>query len=136
MPEAFAKEVWLMTPIIIEVVAPMLSSVEMSCRGCSVIMDSLGLKKQDRQFCAEGYPEDWKEAVEQLKVWISEISRLYRHRILIRVIDAQTPVGLWKQIRHRVFKFPAFIVNKKKTYVGWNPRELESVIDAEVRRTS
>jgi hypothetical protein len=131
----FAKEVWFMTPVILEVVAPMLSSVEMSCRGCSAIMDSLGLKKQDRQSCADGYPEDWKEAVEQLTVWIAEISRLYRHRILIRVIDAQTPMGLWKQIRHRVFKFPAFIVNKKKTYIGWNPRELESVIDAEVRRT-
>jgi hypothetical protein len=124
-----------MTPVILEVVAPMLSSVEMSCRGCGLIMDTLGLKKQDRQACTAGYPEDWKEAVEHLAAWIAEISRLYRHRILIRVIDAQSPMGLWKQIRHRVFKFPAFIVNKKKTYIGWNPRELESVIDEEVRRT-
>jgi hypothetical protein len=124
-----------MTPVILEVVAPMLSSVEMSCRGCGLIMDTLGIRKQDRQACAAEYPEDWKEAVEHLAAWIAEISRLYRHRILIRVIDAQSPVGLWKQIRHRVFKFPAFIVNKKKTYVGWNPGELESVIDEEVRRT-
>ena len=125
-----------MTPVILEVVAPMLSSVEMSCRGCGLIMDTLGLKKQDRQACTEEYPEDWKEAVDHLAGWIAEISRLYRHRILIRVIDAQSPMGLWKQVRHRVFKFPAFIVNKKKTYVGWNPRELESVIDEEVRRTA
>ena len=124
-----------MTRVILEVVAPMLSSVEMSCLGRGLIMDTLGLKKQDRQACTAGYPEDWKEAVEHLTAWIAEISRLYRHRILIRVIDAQSPMGLWKQIRHRVFKFPAFIVNRKKTYVGWNPRELELVIDEEVRRT-
>jgi hypothetical protein len=42
---------------------------------------------------------------------------------------------MWKQFRHRVFKFPAFIVNKKKAYVGWDRRELESVIDEEVKRT-
>jgi len=125
-----------MTPVILEVVAPMLSSVEMSCRGCGLIMDTLGLKKQDRQACTQGYPQDWKEAVELLTAWIGEISHLYRHRILIRVIDAQSPMGLWKQLRHRVFRFPAFIVNKKKTYVGWDPRELESVIDEEVRRTA
>jgi hypothetical protein len=124
-----------MTPVILEVVAPMLSSVEMGCRGCGLIMNAVGLKNQDRQAAKEGYPEDWKEAVEQLSTWISDISRLYRHRILIRVIDAQSPAGMWKQIRHRVFKFPAFIVNKKKTYIGWNPRELESFIDEEVRKT-
>lgn len=125
-----------MTPVILEVIAPMLSSVEMGCRGCGTIMDVLGLKKQDRQSCAAGYPDDWKEAVERLTDWIAEISRLYRHRILIRVIDAQTPMGLWKQIRHRVFTFPAFVVNRKKTYVGWDPQELEVVIDEEVRKTS
>jgi hypothetical protein len=124
-----------MTPVILEVVAPMLSSVEMGCRGCGLSRNAVGLKNQDRQAAKEGYPEDWKEAVEQLSTWISDISRLYRHRILIRVIDAQSPAGMWKQIRHRVFKFPAFIVNKKKTYIGWNPRELESFIDEEVRKT-
>ena len=125
-----------MTPVLLEVIAPMLSSVEMSCRGCGAIMGALGLRNQDRKASTEGYPEDWKEAVEELSAWISDLSRLYRHRILIRVIDAQSPAGIWKQVRHRVFNFPAFIVNKKKTYVGWNPRELESVIDEEVKKAS
>jgi hypothetical protein len=124
-----------MTPVILEVVAPMLSSVEMSCRGCGLIMETVGLRKQDRNACVEGYPEDWKEATDFLAKWVGEISRLYRHRILIRIIDAQSPLGMWKQLRHRVFKFPAFIVNKKKAYVGWDHKELESVIDEEVKRT-
>jgi hypothetical protein len=61
--------------------------------------------------------------------------RLYRHRVRIRIIEAQSPLGIWKQLRHRVFKFPAFIVNKRRAYVGWNHEELESLIDAEVTTT-
>ena len=122
-----------MTPVILEVLAPMLSSLEMGCRGCGLIMEAVGLKKQDRKACAEGYPEDWKEATDYLAKWIGEISRLYRHRILIRVIDAQSPLGVWKQLRHRVFKFPAFIVNRNKAYVGWDYKELEFLLDDEVR---
>jgi hypothetical protein len=124
-----------MRPVVLEVVAPMLSTTEMSCRGCGLVMDTLGLKSKDRRSNVEGYPEDWKEAVDHLAKWIAEISRLYRHRILIRIIDAQSPLGMWKQLRYRVFKFPAFIVNRKKAYVGWEPRELESLIDGEVKAT-
>jgi hypothetical protein len=122
-----------MKPVVLEVVAPVMSSMEIGCLGCGLVMDTLGLRSKTRRSCAEEYPEDWKDALDYLAKWIGEISRLYRHRILIRIIDAQSPVGMWKQLRHRVFKFPAFIVNKKKAYVGWDPKELESLIDGEVR---
>ena len=122
-----------MDTIELEVVAPMLSALEMSCRGCGMIFGSLGLRKKYRNACTDDYPDDWKEAVNILSQWIGEISSLYRHRIRIRVIDAQSPLGLWKQIRYRVFRFPAFIVDRKRTYVGWNPGELEALIDARIR---
>ena len=122
-----------MKPVLVEVVAPMLSSVEMTCRGCGAIMDSIGLRSQDRNACANEYPDDWKFAVASLSEWIGDLSRLYRHRILIRIIDAQSPHGLWKQLRHRVFKFPAFIVDKNKTYIGWEHGKLEAIIDERMR---
>lgn len=122
-----------MNRILIEVVAPMLSSVEMSHFGSEVIFSCLGLKEEDRHACRDAYPHDWKEAVDYLSGWIEEISRLYRHRILIRVIDAQSPLGFWKQLRHRVFRFPAFIVDKKHTYAGWDYRKLENLIDARLQ---
>ena len=122
-----------MKPILLEVVAPMLSSVEMGCQGCSCIFGALGIKSKDRAACADGYPEDWKAAVGYLGNWIRDLSRLYRHRLRIRVIDAQSPLGLWKQIRHKVFRFPAFIVNQKGTYIGWDSGDLETLIDGYVR---
>jgi hypothetical protein len=121
-----------MNPIHLEVVAPMLSTVEMSCRGCGSIFDYLGLRSKYRRTCANEYPDDWKEAADYLSKWIRDISSLYQHRIQIRVIDAQSPMGLWKQLRHRVFRFPAFIVDRRKTYIGWDYKELEALIDERI----
>jgi hypothetical protein len=123
-----------MSPVILEVVAPMLSTVEMSCRGCGFIFGYVGLKDKYRNACTNEYPDEWKLAVDRLSRWLQEISYLYRHRIQIRVIDAQSPLGLWKQIRYRLFRFPAFIVNKRRTYIGWDSGQLENLIDERIRQ--
>ena len=121
-----------MDPILLEVVAPMLSTVEISCRGCGSIMGYVGLREKYRDECTNEYPDDWKQAVDYVSKWINEISSLYQHRIRIRVIDAQSPLGLWKQIRYRLFRFPAFIVDRKRTYIGWDYGELETLIDERI----
>ena len=121
-----------MNPILLEVVAPMLSTVEISCRGCGSIMGYVGLREKYRNACTNEYPDDWKQAVDYVSKWINEISSLYQHRIRIRVIDAQSPLGLWKQIRYRLFRFPAFIVDRKRTYIGWDYGELETLIDERI----
>jgi hypothetical protein len=123
-----------MSPVILEVLAPMLSTVEMSCRGCGFIFGYVGLKDKYRNACTNEYPDEWKLAVDRLSRWLQEISYLYRHRIQIRVIDAQSPLGLWKQIRYRLFRFPAFIVNKRRTYIGWDSGQLENLIDERIRQ--
>jgi len=119
-------------PILLEVVAPMLSTVEISCWGCGSIMGYVGLRDKYRDACTNEYPDDWKQAVDYVSKWINEISSLYQHRIRIRVIDAQSPLGLWKQIRYRLFRFPAFIVDRKRTYIGWDYGELETLIDERI----
>ena len=121
-----------MNPIILEVIAPMLSTVEINCRPCRFMFDTLGLRRKYRNSCENEYPEEWKQAVGYLSAWIHEMSNLYRHRLQIRVIDAQSPLGLWMQIRHRLFRFPAFIVDKKHTYIGWDTQQLEALIDARI----
>ena len=125
-----------MNTVLLEVVAPVLSGVEMGCRGCGFILGTVGLRNKYRNALAEEYPDDWKQAVGYLAEWIKEISSLYKHRIKIRVIDAQSPLGFWKQLRHRVFRFPAFIVDKKGTYIGWDSQELEALIDERIHKTA
>jgi hypothetical protein len=72
--------------------------------------------------------------VDYLSKWIQELSHLYRHRLQIRVIDAQSPLGLWKQIRYKLFRFPAFIVDRKLTYIGWDPKQVEALIDERIHK--
>jgi len=118
-----------MRAVLVEIVAPMMIAEAPSSFGTNTIMASLGLLKKGRHDSCSEYPADWKEALDTLSAWIGSITRLYRHRVRIRLIDAQSPLGFWKQLRYRVFRFPAFIVDGKSTYVGWNPEELEALID-------
>ena len=121
-----------MKPVLLEVIAPMLSTIEMNCRPCRFMFDTLGMGRTYRRSSASEYPEEWKQAVGYLSDWIQEMTHLYRHSLQIRVIDAQSPLGLWMQIRHRLFRFPAFVVDKKQTYIGWDARQLEALIDERI----
>lgn len=121
-----------MKPILLEVVAPMLSTFEMNCRPCRFIFDTVGIGSKHRRISENEYPEDWKQAAGSLSAWIHAMTDLYRHRLKIRVIDAQSPLGLWMQLRHRLFRFPAFIVDKKQTYIGWDTQQLEALIDERI----
>jgi hypothetical protein len=121
-----------MNPILLEVIAPMLSSIEMNCRPCRFMFDTLGLGRSFRRLATNEYPEEWRQAVADLSAWIHAMAHLYRHRLKIKVIDAQSPLGIWLQLRHRLFHFPAFIVDKKRTYIGWDARLLEALIDERI----
>jgi hypothetical protein len=125
-----------MTPIVVEIVAPMLSSLSLGCRACGVVTNRLGLQEGLHASSVDEYPDHWKEAGARIAEWIQEIDRLYKHRIRITLIDAQSPLGLWKEIRHRVFRLPAFIVDRTRTCTGWDAEQLESLIDERLQELS
>jgi hypothetical protein len=125
-----------MTPVLVEIVAPLMWSTDISCRACGLALDTVGIRNKDQKACLDSYPEEWKEAVDTLSDLIRDIRRLYRHRVQIRIIDALSPLGLWRQLRHRVFRFPAFIVGDgRKTYIGWDCQELGAIIDEEIHKS-
>ena len=74
------------------------------------------------------YPLDLKEEYLKLCDWIRELTRLYKDGLLIKLIDAQSILGLYKSLRHRVRKYPSFIVEGKETYTGWDKKRLESLL--------
>jgi len=122
-----------MRPIKVEIIFPVITSVEFACRRCSVVMDQLDMVRQYHESCRDEYPEDWKKNIEDLYSWVERSKELYKHRISIQMIDAQSPIGIWKQIRHRVFKMPAFIVGGKRAYSGWDTERLETLIDEHIQ---
>jgi hypothetical protein len=79
------------------------------------------------------YPSDLKEEFAKLSDWLRELTRLYKHRLLIKVIDAQSLFGIYKSLRHRIRKYPTFIVEGRETYAGWDKDQLESLLDKHIK---
>ena len=73
-----------------------------------------------------------KEEYLFLSEWIKELSRKYGGNILIRITDAQSLQGFYKSIRFRAFRYPAFIINKKKKYAGKDKVQLDSLLREEL----
>jgi hypothetical protein len=117
-----------MKPIRLEIVTKVVTFFD-HCRRCQVIFDQAGLDKKIHQKEMEEYPPDLKEEYMKLSDWIRELSRLYKHRLLIKLIDVQSPLGIYKSLRHRIRIYPTFIVEGKETYTGWNKSQLENLLD-------
>jgi hypothetical protein len=74
------------------------------------------------------YPPDLKEEYLKLSDWIRELTRIYKDRLLIKLIDAQSILGIYKSFRHWVRKYPTFIVEGQETYAGWDKKGLERLL--------
>ncbi len=121
-----------MKPIRLEIVTKMLTFFG-QCRRCEIVFDQVGLGKKSRQEEMEEYPSDLREEDTKLREWIRELTRLYKHRLLIRLIDVQSPLGIYKSLRHRIRTYPTFIVEGKETYAGWDKGRLENLLDKYIR---
>ncbi len=117
-----------MKPILLEIVAKVLTSWG-QCRRCKPLFDQAGLDEKFRHEEMEGYPPDLKEEYAALSDWIRELNGLYKHRLLIKLIDAQSPLGIYKSLRYRIRSYPTFIVEGKETYAGWDKGQLERLLD-------
>ena len=74
------------------------------------------------------YPGDLLEDERRLADWVWELCDCYGDRLLIWVIDPQSGLGFYKCLRHRVRRYPAFIIEGRKRYVGWDRQELDAAL--------
>lgn len=121
-----------MRPISLEIVTRVLATFD-HCRRCKVLFNEAGLDQKFQQEEMNEYPADLKEEFMKLSDWIRELTRLYKHRLLIKLIDAQSFLGVYKSLRHRIRKYPTFIVEGKETYSGWDKNQLEDLLDKHIK---
>jgi hypothetical protein len=74
------------------------------------------------------YPQEWQDDYRRLTEWVYDLAGRYGDRILIKVIDPQSPEGLIKSLRYRVRRTPTFVIEGKKRVVGWQREQLESAL--------
>lgn len=115
-------------PLQVEVVAHVLGSMD-HCRHCQVFIDGVGVGGRVKQADLESYPPEWMEEWQRLSDLILELAARHAGQLVIKITDAQSPQGLWKALRHRIRRYPTFIV-EGETYHGWNKERIEALIQA------
>jgi hypothetical protein len=121
-----------MKPILLEIVTRVLTSYD-HCRHCEIFFDQAGLDKKFHHKEINEYPPDLKEEYSKLCQWIKELSRLYKHRLCIKLIDVQSFIGIYKSLRHGIRRYPTFIVEGKEIYTGWDKNQLEGLLDKYIK---
>jgi hypothetical protein len=117
-----------MKPILLEIVTQVLTSYG-HCSHCELFFDQAGLDKKFHQKEVNEYPGDLKEEYAKLSEWVKELTRLYKHRLLIKLIDVQSFLGIYKSLRHGIRRYPTFIIEGKEVYTGWDKNQLEGLLD-------
>jgi len=125
----------MMKPLTVEVVSTLITLLG-SCSHCELIFKEAGLSSGTRHEDAAGYPAEMQEELTRLNDWLGELSRLYRHRIRILLIDATSPLGLYKSLLHRIRHYPTFIIEKKEVYSGWDRSRIEALLDARIQASN
>ena len=121
-----------MKAISLEVVSNFLTTYS-NCSRCEVIFRESGLGKEANKGDIQDYPAELKEEILKLSEGLGELKQLYKHRIDIRLTDAQSPRGIYKSLIHRLHQYPAFIIEKKDVYIGWDRERIEELIDTYLR---
>jgi len=94
-----------MKPVCIEVVTNLFTSLG-HCRHCDLLLQESGLSPAVRGEDSNAYPPLFHEEWKKLREILRELRHLYRHRIVIRLVDADSPLGLYKALRHRFRRHP------------------------------
>ncbi len=80
------------------------------------------------------YPDDVKEDFLRLSQWIRTTREQYGARVLIRLVDPQSLLGMWKALRNGVRRYPTFLVDGVERVVGWEGAPGRVVAEAVDRR--
>jgi hypothetical protein len=98
------------------------------CTACELVAAEAAVGERTAERALDEYPQEWQAEVQRLTDWIYELAERYGDGILIKVIDPQSPKGLVMSLRHRVRRYPSWIVDGKTRVVGWDRQALEAAL--------
>ncbi len=98
------------------------------CSSCETIYGQAGVGTKVHAEIMQEYPPELLQDHIRLSAWVEELAQGYQGDIQIRVIDPQSGLGLLKCLRHRVRRYPAFIINGKTKYTGWDKDALDALL--------
>jgi hypothetical protein len=120
-----------MVPVRLEVIAPTFEGLGV-CTACELVFSEAGVSEHPAERALDEYPQEWQDDYRRLTDWVYDLADRYGDRILIKVIDAQSPEGLLKSLRYWVRHYPTWVVNGRERIVGWDRQALEGALEQRV----
>jgi len=115
-------------PIRLEVIAPTFEGLGI-CTSCELVLAEAGVGTSPATRALEEYPQEWQDDYRRLTDWVYDLASHYGDRLLIKVIDPQSPEGLLKSLRYRIRRYPTFVIDCKRKVVGWQREQLEVMLN-------
>lgn len=97
------------------------------CLSCEAVAGEV-VGELAREEMARAYPPEFLAEFRHLMGWVSELSLRFGPSLQMRIIDPQSPEGLWKCLRYGVHRYPAFILPGGRKIVGWDRDGLEQAL--------
>ena len=100
------------------------------CQHCEFVWDSVGFGKRIRaEQRTQALPADLQAEYAAIADWAAAARAQFGDQLRIRVVDVASVEGVIKAIRHRVRRFPTFIVDGSETIVGFDPERLDVALE-------
>jgi hypothetical protein len=104
-----------MPPLRIQVVtyAP---TIFRHCQHCEVAFEGVGFAERiHRDEAKDALPDDLAEEFQRVSDWVHGLLQRHGARVAITVIDAASIEGFWTSLRRGVRRYPAVIVDGRRT---------------------
>jgi hypothetical protein len=98
------------------------------CTTCEAFLSQAGLDGNRPDRAMESLPQEWRAEYTRLSDLVLEVSNRFGDGIRIRIIDPRSLQGMGITIRHRVKRYPAFIIAGRKTIYGISRSALEEAL--------
>ena len=105
------------------------------CQHCEVVWDSVDVGKRIRaEQRANALPADLQAEFTAIADWVAEAHQRFGDRLQFKVVDVASLEGVIESIRHRTRRFPAFIVDGRERFVGFDPQKLNDALERRLDR--
>jgi hypothetical protein len=100
------------------------------CQHCELVWNQVGLgaRVHQEQRRSGLLPADLEAEYAAVSDWAYDAAGRYGDRLSIKVVDAASLEGVVKALRHRVRRFPAFVVGGQKLAAGFDRERLDAAL--------
>ncbi|MCL4534339.1 MAG: hypothetical protein M1370_04165 [Bacteroidetes bacterium] len=98
------------------------------CAHCEAMFAQVGVGQAARQSIAEEYPAELTAEYARLWDMLEALASDFGGNVRFELVDPQSLGGVWLSLRHRVRRYPAFIIGGRATVIGWDEGRLRAAI--------